>query len=60
MTTLEFMEKQLKRHTINHQKLIERGAPEREISDVERKISYYKDVCDLINVVCDIFGKAGE
>ena len=60
MTTLEYMEKQLKKHTINHYKLIKRNAPEREILDVERKIEHYKDVCDLINTVCDVFGKVGE
>jgi hypothetical protein len=54
------MEKQLKKHTINHRKLIERNAPEREILDVERKIEHYKDVCDLINTVCDVFGTIGD
>ena len=60
MTTFEYMNKQLNKHMMNHLKLIERNAPERELLDVEEKIVHYKAVCDLINTVCDVFGMVGE
>ena len=48
MTTLEYMEKQLSKCEINlkHQK--ERGAPEGNIINIENKIGYYTEVCNLL------------
>ena len=48
MTTLEFMEKELSKCRINlaQQKL--RGAPEDNIMNIEKKIEYYSEVCELL------------
>ena len=48
MTTLEFMEKQLRQCEINLEQQKERSAPQESITNIEKKIGYYKEVCDLL------------
>ena len=41
MTALEYMERQLRRHVLNHAQESGRGVPEEQLANIEKKIGYY-------------------
>jgi hypothetical protein len=48
MTTLEYMQKQLRKHKLSCERAIERKAPEQDILNLNEKISHYEYVCELL------------
>lgn len=48
MTTLEFMEKELRKHKLNLEKQTDRNAPIEDIENIKIKISHYEKVCELL------------
>ena len=48
MTTLEFMERELKRCKISLEHQTARNAPADNIENIKIKISHYEKVCDLL------------
>lgn len=60
MTTQEYFQKELEKHKENYERLVARNAPEQDIVNVKTKISHYELVCELIKVVCELFGKGGD
>jgi hypothetical protein len=48
MTTLEFMEKELKKCELNLIQQIARDAPTDHISNIKDKIGHYEKVCELL------------
>lgn len=46
MTALEYMERQLKKHTMNLERERKRGAPEEVLDDIALKISYYEEAVE--------------
>lgn len=48
MTALEFMEKQLRKHRLNHRRESERGVPEEMLRNIEKKIGYYKAAVEAL------------
>lgn len=48
MTTLEYMEKQLKKHELNYIRECDRGAPAEVRENILNKIFYYSEVVELL------------
>ena len=48
MTTLEFMEKELKKHKVNLQMADDRNAPDDQIENIKIKIRHYTKVCTML------------
>ena len=48
MTTLEFMERNLKQCRINLEQQTSRNAPADNIENIKIKISHYEKVCELL------------
>lgn len=48
MTTLEFMERELRKCKINLEHQISRNAPADDIENIKSKISHYEEVCNLL------------
>lgn len=48
MTTLEYMEKQLKKHELNYTRECDRGAPEEVRENILNKIHHYSEVVELL------------
>lgn len=48
MTTLEFMEKELKKCKANLEQQTSRNAPMDNIENIKNKISHYEKVCELL------------
>lgn len=42
MSTLEYMEKQVKKHTINYERETRRGAPQEILDNIKLKIGHYE------------------
>ena len=48
MTALEYMEKQIQQHRINHIRAVDRNAPEEMLENIRRKISYYEAAVEAL------------
>ena len=48
MTTLEYMEKELKRHKLNLEREIQRNVPAEQIENIKKKVGYYTEVCEAL------------
>lgn len=48
MTTLEFMEKELRKHKLDLKRQTDRNAPIGDIENIKIKISHYEKVCELL------------
>ena len=48
MTTLEFMEKELKKCKSNLEQQISRNAPTHDVENIKDKISHYEKVCEML------------
>ena len=48
MTTLEYMEKQLKKHKMDLEGQRNRNAPSEVLDNIQKKIEHYKAVCDVL------------
>lgn len=62
MTALEYMEKQLQKHSMNLEREIKRGAPEADLCNIALKIGYYEEAVDALKMsayveVTRYFGK---
>lgn len=51
MTAIEYMEKQVQKHRLNHKRESERGVPEEMLRNIEKKIGYYEAAVDALKVV---------
>ena len=51
MTALEYMEKQIQQHRINHIRAVDRNAPEEMLENIRRKISYYEAAVEALKKV---------
>lgn len=51
MTTLEYMEKQLKKHKNNLQREMKRNAPFEVVNNISNKLGYYAEVVDILKGV---------
>ena len=57
MTTLEFMEKELKKCELNLIQQIARDAPDENIANIKTKIGHYEKVCELLRIMRDSLRK---
>lgn len=48
MTTLEYMEKQLRKHEKDLEVERMRNAPSEVLGNIQKKIEHYKEVCDVL------------
>lgn len=48
MTTLEFVQKELRKCQVNLEQQIARNAPPDNIENIKNKISHYEEVCELL------------
>ena len=48
MTALEYMEKQVKKNTINFEREFKRGAPEEVLCNIALKIHYYEEAVEAL------------
>lgn len=48
MTTLEFMEKELRKHKLDLKRQTDRNAPIKDVENIKIKISHYEKVCELL------------
>lgn len=48
MTALEYMEKQLQKHSMNLEREIKRGAPEEVLRNIALKIGYYEEAVEVL------------
>ena len=48
MTALEYMEKQIRKTSVNLDKEIARGAPEEAIDNIRAKIGYYESAAEAL------------
>ena len=51
MTALEYMEKQVQKHRLNHIHAVDRDAPEEMLEDIRAKIAYYELAADALRKV---------
>lgn len=49
MTTIEFMQKQLKRHEYSLRKEQSRKPPEEFLENIKKKIEYYTEACEILS-----------
>ena len=48
MTAIEYMEKQLQKHRLNHKREFERGVPKEMLRNIEKKIGYYEAAVEAL------------
>ena len=48
MTPLEYMESQVIKHRLNHDRELARGAPEEQLHNIRLKIGYYEAAIDAL------------
>lgn len=48
MTAIEYMEKQVQKHRLNHKRESERGVPKEVLLNIEKKIGYYEAAVDAL------------
>lgn len=48
MTALEYMQRQMAKHSVNHYREFERGAPEDVLENIRRKIEYYHEAVEAL------------
>ena len=48
MTALEYMERQVVKHRLNHDREFSRGVPEEQLANIRRKIRYYEDAVEAL------------
>jgi hypothetical protein len=48
MTTLEFMQKELRKCQVNLEQQIARNAPPDNIENIKAKISHYEEACEAL------------
>lgn len=48
LTALEYMEKQLQKHRLNHKRESERGVPKEMLRNIEKKIGYYEAAVEAL------------
>lgn len=53
MTSLEYMERQVVKHRLNHDREFARGVPEEVLTNIRRKIRYYEDAVEALRKVGD-------
>ena len=58
MTALEYMERQLKKHSMNLERERKRGAPEEVLDRIALKISYYEEAVEYMR--CGYRERKGE
>ena len=51
MTTLEYMEKQIKKHRCNYERESSRGAPKEILNNILTKITHYEEVVAMLREV---------
>ena len=51
MTAIEYFEKQLGKHKANYERESRRGVPEKMLSDIQAKISYYEQAVVVLKAV---------
>ena len=51
MTALEYMEKQVQKHSKNFHREFDRGVPKEQLYDIIAKIGYYKAAADALRKV---------
>lgn len=60
MTPLEYMESQVIKRRLNHDRELARGAPEEQLHNIRQKIGYYEAACDALRgrteleSICDL------
>lgn len=60
MTTLEYMEKQLKHHVINLERETKRNAPKEQIENIALKVGYYNQAIIALRLFNHMMGKEGD
>ena len=51
MTTLEYIEKQIRNHTLNLERETKRGVPQEMLDNIKKKIGYYEEARDALKKV---------
>ena len=51
MTTLEYMERQIKKHRINYGRESMRGAPDEILHNINLKIGYYEEAVNALKAL---------
>ena len=51
MTALEYMERQIKKHSQNFEREFRRGVPKEQLYNIMEKISHYKAAADALRKV---------
>ena len=60
MTALEYMEKQLQKHTDNWHREAERNAPDEVMDNIEKKISYYEQAVEALRMEYILLNESGD
>lgn len=48
MTALEYMERQVVKHRLNHDRELARGVPEEQLANIRKKISFYEAAAEAL------------
>lgn len=48
MTTLEYMERQIKKHKSTYSRESERNVPEEQLRNIEQKITHYEEAIEAL------------
>lgn len=48
MTALEYMERQIVKHRLNHEQAFARNAPEEQLANIRAKIGYYEAAAEAL------------
>ena len=52
MTSLEYMERELRKNQRNYEREAARGVPEKMLADIREKIGHYKDAVEALRDKC--------
>ena len=56
MTALEYMQRQMAKHSLNHYREFERGAPKDVLENIEKKVGYYAEAVEALKAVKEADG----
>lgn len=59
MTAIEYMEKQVQKHRLNHIHAVDMGAPQEMLDNIRLKISYYEQAVEALRMENILLNECG-
>lgn len=53
MTALEYMQRQVVKHKLNHDREMAREVPEEQLANIRKKIGFYEAAVEALRKECD-------